>query len=120
MLRRATAAVFASLLGHGVLVSIGLGAASLREAEITKLDALPSPAIHAVASITARVMRIEGARRALVEKAREDRRKGSLSLGRFLLQANAIDAEERGLPFDEAEAISRFEERASALREALK
>ena len=57
-------------------------------------------------------------RAALVAEARTARAKGALSLGDFLLQANAIDAEEEGRAFDVAEAQRLFAMRLARLREA--
>lgn len=109
-----------SLAGHGLLFSIGFSAAKLRAAEMPGPAAVARSSISAVALMAARSLRIEEARRALVAEAREARREGRLALGRFLLRANSIDAEERGIPFDEADALARFDARVDDLRRALK
>lgn len=64
--------------------------------------------------------RIDAERRELVATAREELRRGRLLLGRFLLRANRIDAEERGQAFDHAAAQGRYDARVAELREALR
>jgi hypothetical protein len=59
-------------------------------------------------------------RRALVERARADRAQGTLLLGRFILEGNRIDADEQGQPFEYEDALSRYENRLSDLRKALR
>ncbi len=55
----------------------------------------------------------------LVTEARAARANGSLALGDFLLQANEIDAEGEGRPFDIAEARRLFAARVARLRGAV-
>jgi len=54
----------------------------------------------------------------LVARARAQRRAGALQLGDFLLEANRLDALERGRTLDVATARLRFEARVRAIREA--
>ncbi|MDC0740357.1 hypothetical protein [Polyangium mundeleinium] len=117
MSRRALATVILSVLGHGLF--LGFGAPRMREAPRTIASPATSP-ITSTAEALARNERTREARRALVEAARIDRKKGRLALGRFLLEANRIDAEEAGEELDMAEALTRYEDRLSRLREALR
>ncbi|MCC6557177.1 MAG: hypothetical protein IT372_29855 [Polyangiaceae bacterium] len=110
----------ASLLGHALLLgSAAPGGLGTRPAP-PPLAARGAGAALAAADAIARADRIERARRALVESARADLAAGRLQLGRFLLRANHIDAEELGEPFDGGAAEARYEERLRALREALR
>jgi len=54
----------------------------------------------------------------LVSRARSDRRAGKLALGDFLLEANRLDALERGRILDVATVRLRFEARVRAIRDA--
>ncbi len=117
MRRRGPALVIVSLLGHALF--LGLGAPRARPPQ-------PPPVLAATGVISAAVEaigrseRASQARRALVEGARGDLAAGSLQLGRFLLEASRIDAEERGEELAVEEAQARYEERLGALREALR
>jgi hypothetical protein len=115
--RRVLVPVIASILGHAFLLGVGMPRA--RRAVGTIEGSVASPIALAVGDV-ARKERAAIERRALVEAAREDRERGRLLLGRFLIEANRIDAEEAGQAFDAAEVASRYEERLSKLRDALR
>jgi hypothetical protein len=66
-----------------------------------------------------RVARVAEGRAELVASARASLRAGQLALGEFLLRANALDAEERGAPFDVEAARALYRERVEALRASL-
>jgi hypothetical protein len=110
------AVIALSLAGHGAL----LVGASLpgREAgpdavrRIGRIVARPAARV-------AREARIAEERALLVASARAARREGRLALGDFLLRANALDAEERGTPFDLDAARGLYGARVEALRAAL-
>jgi hypothetical protein len=73
------------------------------------------PSFEAVARRTeARARRVE-----LVARAREARAQGELRLGAFLLEANAIDAREDDVSFDEHAARLEYQERLEATRRGL-
>ncbi|MFO0758430.1 MAG: hypothetical protein U0359_18200 [Byssovorax sp.] len=115
MRRFLPSAVILSVLGHALL--LGVGAPRARPAALlTPARAgLAAPARAALARVD-----ITEARRALVEKARADKDRGALLLGRFLIEGNRLDAEEAGQRFDAAEALARYEERLKDLVEALR
>ncbi|UQA60689.1 hypothetical protein [Polyangium aurulentum] len=117
MSRRAPALVIVSLLGHALF--LGLGAPRARPSMPPPVLAVTG-AVAAVGDAIVRSERAGHARRGLVEGARNDLAAGSLRLGRFLLEAGRIDAEERGEELDTEEAAARYEERLGALREALR
>ncbi len=115
--RRATAALLVSIVGHACLLAgLGRGDPPLPD----ELRDLPLPSLASAADHLAIAGRLKAERRALVEQARADRQAGKLSLGRFLLQANRIDAEEIGQEIDSEEALARYAAKVAALREALK
>jgi len=114
--RRALAPVVASVLGHALFLAYGFPRARVA---VLQIDEPMTPAVVAAVEPVARKERAGLERRALVERARADRLKGSLALGRFLIEANRIDAEEAGQAFDAAEVLSRYEERLSKLRDVL-
>lgn len=122
MSRRATVAVLVSIAGHVCLLA-GLGRGSDERAEVEAPAPSPvelaTPALSEAVERTATSVRLQAERRALIEEARAERRAGKLSLGRFILRGNRIDAEERGIEFDLAEAEARFQEKVAALREAI-
>ncbi|MDI1442906.1 hypothetical protein [Polyangium sp. 6x1] len=117
MSRRALCTVILSVLGHGLFLHFG--APRAREVPRTIASPATSP-LASAAEALARSERTREARRKLVEAARIDRRNGRLALGRFLLEANRIDAEEAGEELDVAEALTRYEDRLARLREALR
>jgi len=117
MSRRAPALVIVSLLGHALF--LGLGAPRARPPAPPPVVAATG-AVAAVGDAIVRSERASTARWRLVEAARKDLAAGSLRLGRFLLEAGRIDAEERGEELDTEEASARYEERLGALREALR
>jgi hypothetical protein len=121
MLRLRTPAVLAaSMLGHGALL-VGLLLPATPEAAPRAQVALKAGAVALRASEAAALReRVREGRRRLVGEARAALRQGTLSLGEFLLQANAIDAEESGKPIDLEAARGLYVERLSALREALR
>ncbi|MDI1479494.1 hypothetical protein [Polyangium sp. y55x31] len=119
MSRRALCTVILSVLGHGLFLGFG-GAPRAREAPRTIAASAATSPIISAADALARNERTREARRKLVEAARSDRKKGRLALGRFLLEANRIDAEEAGEELDVAEALVRYEDRLSRLRDALR
>lgn len=121
MSRRATAAVVLSIVGHACLLA-GLGRERADEIGVEELRSidLPVPALTSVTERLARAEQLATERRALVEKARVDKKAGKLSLGDFLLKANRIDAEELGQEIDIPEAEARYAAKVAALREALK
>jgi len=117
--RRATAALLVSIVGHACLLAgLGRGAPPLPD-ELRPIE-LPLPSLASATDRLAIAGRLKAERRALVEQARADRQAGKLSLGRFLLQANRIDAEEIGQAIDIEEAEARYAAKVEALREALK
>jgi hypothetical protein len=118
---RATAAVVLSIVGHACLLA-GLGRGRGDEIILEELRPIDLP-IPALTSVTDRLLhagKLQAERRALVEQARADRIAGKLALGRFLLQANRIDAEELGQELDIPEAEARYNAKVAAFREALK
>jgi hypothetical protein len=118
MARRATAALLASIAGHVCLLAgLGRGDPPLPD-ELLPVD-LPLPALTSATDRLALAGRLKEERRALVEQARADKLAGKLALGRFLLQANRIDAEELGQEFDLPEAEARYSARVAALHESL-
>jgi hypothetical protein len=62
---------------------------------------------------------IQAARKALVDDAMAKRKAGKLVLGRFVLDADALDAEEDGSDLDSARARQLYEERKQKLSRAL-
>ena len=121
MLRRTAAVALVSLLGHAlVLATAAPGGPWARAGELPALAVRGVAAVGAEADAIARADRLQRARRALVEAARADLRAGRLLLGRFLLRANQLDAEELGDGFDVEEAEARYAERLQGLRDALR
>ncbi|MDC3953040.1 hypothetical protein [Polyangium jinanense] len=118
MSRRALCTVILSVLGHALFLRYGAPRAP--EVPRTIAASTATSPIASVADSLARNERTREARRKLVESARSDRKKGRLALGRFLLEANRIDAEEAGEELDVAEALIRYEDRLSRLRQALR
>lgn len=119
MIRRTTVAVAASIVAHALVCSIGIEEAKRHDDAALTLSAPASSAIAALASVAERSVRIEGERRALLTSARAALAEGHLELGAFLLRANALDAAEQGLPFDQAETSALYADRVRALRGAL-
>lgn len=117
MPRRGAILGFVSILGHALFLSIGAPRARpfVRTAEHGLTTALASASSAMVVAETA-----QAKRRALVDRARKDRARNQLVLGRFLVEANLIDAHERGDDFDRSEALAHYEERLAALRKALR
>src|SRR5688572_5759026 len=73
-----------------------------------------------LAGVTANQARLHAERRELLAAAREALRGNRLELGRFLLRANRIDAEEQGQRFDFQAALADYEARLEDLRSALR
>ena len=118
MSRRALCTVILSVLGHGLF--LGFGGAPCARVSLRAIDHPATTPITSTAEALARKERVREARRKLVDAARADRKNGRLALGRFLLEANRIDAEEAGDELDVDEALTRYEDRLSRLREALR
>jgi hypothetical protein len=116
---RVAALVVVSALAHALL----LGAPRIR-ARFASRDDAPAPIVLQRAGYAARVAPLVARvgvamdRAALIARARAARRQGSLALGEFLLDANAIDARERGVDFDRARAGALYAARLDALRAA--
>jgi len=122
MASRTPLVLLASLLGHGALVG---GLLLLSGARRPSAEAIPSPGRFGALvcprarAATSPVTLLE-ARRKLVEDARASLRAGALALGEFILQANALDAEERRRPIDLAGARALYRARLEALRTKLR
>ena len=117
MSRRGAILVFVSVLGHSLF--LGLGAPRQRPFIALAAHDVTTPVVN-VAHPFVRKTLAQEARRTLVQKARVDRARNRLQLGKFLLEANRIDAEEAGHIFDMGNAASRYEERVADLRRELR
>lgn len=109
-----------SLFAHGawLLFVSDLSRAGAPERAAIQVEELETFVERAALKIR-RVERLQEERRALVEQARKAVQTKTLKLGEFFLQSNRIDAEASNLPFDEAGARRRYEERLLALKEDL-
>lgn len=117
MSRRGSALVLVSLLGHALF--LGLGAPRPR-VFVRTLEGHATAPIASVAANLEKTTIAQEARRALVASARVDRARNRLRLGKFLIEANRIDAEEAGQSFDVGDAAARYESRVADLRAALR
>ena len=106
-----------SIAGHALF--LGFGAPRKR-------DVLPMVERHVAMTfqnatdVFVRKRQVHALRRALITDARTARKNGTLLLGRFLLEANRIDADEDGQIFDYEDALDRYDKRLSDLRQALR
>jgi hypothetical protein len=107
----ASVLVHAAVFG-GPLAARRAGAAPERLAMARHADLA-----HRVAEVSL-PLRIQGARRDLVARARADRAAGRPSLGELLLQAGALDAREQGRVIDLERARAPWAERLAQLRAA--
>ncbi len=62
-------------------------------------------------------MKIEKARKKLIAKARKDIKNGQFNLGKFILDAERIDAEEKGEKYKYEEALGKLEKKISELQD---
>ncbi len=62
-------------------------------------------------------MKIERARKKLIAKARKDIKNGQFNLGKFILDAEKIDAEEKGDEYKYEEALGKLEKKISELQD---
>ncbi|NUO49632.1 MAG: hypothetical protein HOV80_12315, partial [Polyangiaceae bacterium] len=109
--------VVGSLVAHGALVS-ALQRVST-PAPQTAVARSHFDLFYDAAGRAARPARAQVERERLVHEAREQRARGELRLGAFLLAANAIDAAEENAPFDLPGAERAYTARVAALRDAL-
>ncbi|MBK9262665.1 MAG: hypothetical protein IPM54_23045 [Polyangiaceae bacterium] len=117
MSRIAAVTLALSIVGHALFLGFG----APRKREVPKvIERGAGPAVLAATDTFERKQRAQAQRRALVEQARADRAKGTLLLGRFVLDANRIDADEDGQIFEYENALSKYEKRLSDLREVLR
>jgi hypothetical protein len=98
---------------------LGFGAPSKR-VQLLWIERPAGPIVLAATDKLERRHRAAASRRGLVEAARADRAKGTLLLGRFVLEANRIDADEQGQTFAYDEALLRYDQRLSELRITLR
>jgi hypothetical protein len=109
--------VVGSLLAHGALVS------ALQRVSTPAPRTEPARAhfdlFYDAAGRAVRPARAQVERERLVREAREQRARGELRLGAFLLAANGIDAAEENVPFDLPGAQRAFASRVTALQGAL-
>lgn len=104
-----------SLIAHAGLVALGAGLAS--PPQPPKLHAFPASAAAVGEQQTSALLGER--RRQLVASARAARAQGELSLGEFLLNANALDAQAEGLAFDLPARRAEYRARVEALSRAL-
>lgn len=106
-----------SIAGHAIF--LGFGAPRRRE-PLQTIDRRVASAVLPATDTFVRRRQAQALRKALVAEARAARIQGTLHLGRFLLDANRIDADEEGQIFEYDEALVRYEKRLSDLRNALR
>ncbi len=124
-LRRRRLVRVAMALTISVLVHGGLLALFFRERRVQPALVLPGAVAFVAQSGKVIPEKVRAAelleeRRGLVTRARQALDRRDLSLGAFLLEANAIDAREEGATFDMVEAKRLYAARVQLLREKLK
>ena len=117
MSRFLAATIGLSIVGHAVF--LGFGAPRKRELAPLVQSGVSTIFEHATEELT-RKRQAHALRQALITDARAARKNGTLLLGRFLLEANRIDAEEDGQVFEYEVALDRYDKRLSDLRQALR
>lgn len=117
MSRFIAATVALSIAGHAIF--LGFGAPRKREA-VKTIDRGVAVVVLSATETFARQRQARLLRQALIAEARAARANGTLLLGRFLLDANRIDADEDGQIFEYEEALVRYEKRLAELRTALR
>ncbi len=117
MSRFAAVTLIVSIAAHAVFLGFG---APTKRVQPLWIEHPAGPVVLAATDKIERKLRAVASRRALVEAARADRAKGTLLLGRFVLEANRIDADEQGQTFVYDEALLRYDQRLSELRIALR
>lgn len=95
----------------GPRIADWLGPAALGPVQAEGAAGAPAPAFRSQ-------QQLDEARRELVRRALADREGGRLALGRFVLDADALDAEEARVGLDSSEARRRYEARCLTYREA--
>lgn len=114
---RSFASAALSALAHLLLVGAIVGRPAPRPPRVVAEKGLARVA-HA-SDVLTRATEAQALRIELVRDARADRARGGLALGHFLLAANAIDAAEEGAPFDREGATRAYDQRVTALSQAL-
>ncbi len=117
MSRFIAATVALSIAGHAIF--LGFGAPRKRDV-VKTVDRGVAVVVLGATETFARKRQARVLRQALVEEARAARANRTLLLGRFLLDANRIDADEDGQIFEYEEALARYEKRLADLRTALR
>jgi hypothetical protein len=105
-----------SIVGHALF--LGLGVPRKREVPLA-IEGRLGPIVMARTETFVRKHRASDLRQVLVAQARADRAKGTLQLGRFILDANRIDADEEEQTFEYEDALAKYENRLSDLRKVL-
>ena len=106
-----------SIAGHAIF--LGFGVPRKRE-PVQTIDRRAAATVLSATESFVHKRQAQALRKSLVEEARAARAKGTLRLGRFVLDANRIDADEEGQIFEYDEALVRYEKRLSDLRNALR
>lgn len=117
MSRFVTITLALSIAGHAMF--LGFGAPRQREVPRT-IDTRLGASVFAATDTFARKLHVRALRRALIAEGRAARANGTLLLGRFILDANRIDADDEGQIFEYEEAVVRYEKRLAELRNALR
>lgn len=117
--RSMAAALLISMALHAIVV--GRSSCTPTRASTLLVPARQGLLSSATAAVEAEHLRrgVGVRRQELVRKAREDLARGELRLGRFLLEAQRLDAIEQGVDYPEAIARERYDGRLAALRSAL-
>lgn len=106
-----------SIVGHALF--LGFGAPRKRDLPPMVERGVSTILPHATENLV-RKRHVLALRQQLIANARAARKNGTLLLGRFLLEANRIDAEDDGEVFEYDDALERYDKRLSELRQALR
>lgn len=99
-----------------IAASLALHAAVPASVEITKAVAPRFKDLIERVDSKIDKMKIERARKKLIAKARKDIKNGEFNLGKFILDAERIDAEEKGEEYKYEEALGKLEKKISEFR----